>query len=490
MRRIAPILSLALLLTLAPAAEARWFPFEAVGGPAARPVVDLAIEEGGGLVYVKEARAWLSQLGPSGWTAPAALSAGGTTEAAVAAGESGRLAVAWIQDGIVFGALVGGPAVQLSVGGGAGSLAMEMGVNGVAYVVWAQAGDVRAARLSDANTWEVVPTPVDVDPARAAGAGALRPKVAVAADGSALVVWGEVFADGVSHVLARRIYGTTLSVLPQDASAGLGGAADSPEVDVEYDRTYAWVAFRQDIGGASRSIARRLRASTFEGPYALDGGNASYGPAIGMSSSGIGHSVSVVAGTLFGAPLRNDVFAAAQRSDRTGGVTNAALATSERHDSAMVWRAGGDANAVVRGRLAPDRGRLGREALLSRAGGGPVAPGPLSASSNRVGDVAVAFVQGGQVGAAMYDRPPGAPALRNLPDVVPRRVLVRWTPGLEFGGAQRYRVLVDGRAVGSTTATSLRIRLRPGRHRIHAIGVDRRGQRSERGRRQTVTARR
>ena len=143
----------------------------------------------------------------------------------------------------------------------------------------------------------------------------------------------------------------------------------------------------------------------------------------------------------------------------------------------------------MRGRLAPDTGRLGGEAVLSRAGGGPVASGPLSAASNRVGDVAVAFVQGGQVGAAMYDRPPSAPALRDLPDVVPRRILARWSPGLDFNGPQRYRVLVDGRAVGSTGATSLRIRLKPGRNRIHVIGVDRRGQRSERGRRQTVTVR-
>jgi hypothetical protein len=490
MRRLAPFLSLALLLSLAPAAEARWFPFAPVDGPAARPVVDLALEEGGGLVYVKDGRAWLSQLGPTGWSAPAALSPGGTSEAAVAAGAAGRLAVAWIQDGIVYGALVGGaPAVPLSAGGGAESLALEMGVNGVAYAVWAQAGDVRAARLSD-TAWQAVPVPVDVDPARAAGAGALRPKVAVAADGSALVVWGEVFADGVSHVLARRIYGTSLSALPQDASAGLGGAADSAEVDIEYDRSYAWVAFRQDIGGVSRTLARRLRASTFEAPFALDGGNTSAGPAVGMSSSGTGHAVSVGGGLLFGAPLRADVFAAARRSDRTGGVTNAAVATSERDDTALVWRAGDDANAVVRGRRAPDRGRLGGEAVLSRAGGGPVAPGPLSASSNRIGDVAVAFVQGGAVGVATYDLPPSAPSLRNLPDVVGRSVLVRWQPGQDFNGPQRYRVLVDGRSAGATAGTSLRIRLRPGRHRIHVIGIDRRGQKSERGRRQTVIVRR
>lgn len=488
MRRIVPILTLALLLALAPAADARWFPFEAVDGSAARPVVDLGIETGGGLVYVKGGQGWLSRLASRGWRAPAALSAGGTTEAAVAAGNAERLAVAWIQDGIVYGALVGAPATPLSAGGGAENLTMEMGVNGVAYAVWAQNGDVRAARLSE-SLWEPVPAPLDVDPARAAGAVALRPKVAVAADGSALVVWGEVFVDGISHVMARRIYGTSLSVLPQDASATTGGAADSPEVDIEYDRSYAWVAFRQDIGGASRSIARRLRASTFEAPYALDGGNASYGPAIGMSSSGTGHAVSVAGGLLLGAPLRDDVFRGARRNDRTGGVTNAAVATSERNDTALVWRAGDDATAVVRGRIAPDRGGMGREALLSRRRLGPVAPGPLSASSNRIGDVAAAFVQGGSVGVAMYDLPPSPPTLRDLPDVVGRRVLVRWSPGQEFGGRQRYRVLADGRTVGSTGATSLRIRLGRGKHRINVIGVDRRGQRSARGRRQTVFVR-
>jgi hypothetical protein len=488
MRRIAPILTLGLLLALAPAAEARWFPFESVDGPAARPVVDLGIEEGGGLVYVKGAQAWLSRLGSTGWSAPVALSPGGTTEAAVAAGEGDRLAVAWIQDGIVYGALVGAPAVPISAGGGAQNLTMEMGVNGVAYAVWAQNGDVRAARLSE-SSWAAVPAPVDVDPARAAGAGVLRPKVGVAADGSALVVWGEVFPDGVSHVFARRIYGTSLSALPQDASASTGGAADSPEVDIEYDRSYAWVAFRQDIGGVSRSIARRLRASTFEAPYALDGGAASSGPALAMSSSGTGHGVSVAGGLLMGAPLRDDVFGTASRDDRTGAVTNAAVAASERDDAALAWRAGDDATAVVRGRIAPDSGRLGREAVLSRSGLGPVAPGPLSASSNRIGDVAVAFIQGGAAGVAMYDLPPSAPTLRNLPDVVGRRVLVRWSPGQEFGGRQRYRVLVDGRTVGSTSATSLRIRVRRGKHRIQVIGVDRRGQKSQRARRQTVIVR-
>jgi hypothetical protein len=290
-------------------------------------------------------------------------------------------------------------------------------------------------------------------------------------------VWGEVFADGVSHVLARRIYGTTLSALPQDASAGLGGAADSAEVDVEYDRSYAWVAFRQ----GTHSIARRLRASTFERPYALDRGIESGGPDVSMSSSGTGHGVAVTAtGWLVGAPLRDDRFRTAGRLDRTGGVTAAVLASSERDDSAVAWLAGD----VVRGRLLPDGGRPGGIAVLGRG-----AAGPLTTSANRIGDTAVGFLAGGAPGVAMFDQPPSSPTLRNLPDVVGRSVLVRWLPGLEFGGRQRFRVLVDGRRRATTAGSSARVRLSSGRHRISVVGVDRRGQRSSRSRPQTVYVR-
>ena len=456
------LLAVLVLLVAAPAAEARWFAAEAVDGVGAQPVVDLGIEEGGGVVYVKQGVAWLSRLGARGWGAPAALSGPNTTEAAVAAGSGGRLAAAWIQDGNVLGALVGAPAVALSAGGGASGLTMEMGVNGDAYAVWTQNGDVRAAQLRDA-TWTPVPAPLDIVAAQTAA----EPEVAVAADGSALVVWTEA-----GHVYARRLYGTTLSALPQDAGAG-----DSPQVDIEYDRSYAWVAFRQ----GTRSFARRLRASTFEQPYPLDRGIDSGGPDVSMSSSGTGQGVSVTTtGWLVGAALRNDAFRTAGRLDRTGGVTAAVLATSERDDSAVAWLAGD----VVRGRWLPDRGGMGGPAVLGRG-----AVGPLSASANRIGDTAVAFSAGGGIGVASYDLPPSAPTLRNLPDVVGRRVLVRWLPGQEFGGRQRYRVLVDGRRVGTTSGTSLRVRLSSGRHRIVVVGVDRRGQRSEPARRQIVTVR-
>jgi hypothetical protein len=456
------LLAVLLLLVAAPAAEARWFDFQRIDGPgASRPVVDLGIEEGGGLTYVKSGRIWLSRLGTRGWTRPAALSAGATTDAAVAAGDRGRLAAAWIQDGNVTGTLVGAPATPLSAGGGAADLQLEMGAGGVAYAVWTQAGDVRAARLHE-SSWEPVPAPLDIDPARSAG----EPSVAVAADGSALVAWSEA-----GHVFARRIYGTALSTIPQDAGVG-----DSPEVDIEYDRSYAWVAFRQGV----HSVARRLRASTFERPYALDRGIESGVPDVSMSSSGTGHGVAVTAtGWLVGAPLREDRFRTAGRLDRAGGVTAAVLASSERDDSAVAWLAG----SVVRGRLLPDGGRPGGIAVLGRA-----AAGPLSASSNRIGDTAVAFVAGGAAGVAMFDNPPSAPTLRDLPGIVGRRVLVRWVPGQEFGGRQRFHVLVDGRRRATSGGSTARVRLPGGRHRITVVAVDRRGQRS-RSRPQTVFVR-
>ena len=378
-------------------------------------------------------------------------------------GPDGRLAAAWIQDGNVVGTLVGAPAVPLSAGGGASDLAIEMGVNGVAYAVWTQNGDVRAAQLRDA-TWTAVPAPLDVDPA----APATEPEVAVAADGSALVVWTEA-----GHVFARRIYGTTLSALPQDAGAG-----DSPQVDIEYDRSYAWVAFRQ----GTHSVARRLRASTFEAPYALDRGIDSGGPDVSMSSSGVGHGVGVTTtGWLVGAPLRNDVF-------RHGGPAG----PHGRRDG----RRAGDLGARRHG------GRLaGRRRRPRPPAAGPRRHGrPGGARARRRGP-AVGVVEphrrrgGGLLRRRRRRRGHVRPTRR-----APRRCATcpTWSaaacscagsPGQEFGGRQRYRVLVDGRRVGTTGGTSLRVRLGSGRHRIVVVGVDRRGQRSVAARRQIVTVR-
>src|SRR5918999_1404285 len=283
MRRI-PLLAALLALALAPAAHAGWFAATPLDGPAdvETVAIDLGREDTGALAYLKRdaggARIWLSVM------------RAGASSAAVAAGEGGRVAAVWIENGNAVGALAGTPSVPLSAGGGGSAPSIDIGVNGVAYAVWQQNGDVRAARL-EGSTWTAVPAPLDIDPARVAGTGAARPRVAVAADGSAIVAWGEALPDGRTHVFVRRIYGTGLSAIPQDATPdavdGLpAGSADSPELGVEFDRSYAWLVFRQDVGGRSRSVARRLRASTFEAPVTIDGGLSSAEPAIAKSPLG------------------------------------------------------------------------------------------------------------------------------------------------------------------------------------------------------------
>ena len=124
------------------------------------------------------------------------------TDVKVAAGDGNRLAVAWIADGTVYatvspgGDTPGGFAPAVALGGpGASDLDIDLGVNGAAYAIWQENGNVAAARLQD-TTWTRVAQPLDIDPADVAGTGALRPRVAVSAEGYAVATWGEIIPGG------------------------------------------------------------------------------------------------------------------------------------------------------------------------------------------------------------------------------------------------------------------------------------------------------
>ena len=94
---------------------------------------------------------------------------------------------------------------------------VDMSINGVAYLTWSAGGDVLAARMErDATAFNGVPAPLDIDPAAVAGTGTGRPKVAVAADGVATVVWGESGA---------RLRAADLRAAPVDRPAGPRRAA-------------------------------------------------------------------------------------------------------------------------------------------------------------------------------------------------------------------------------------------------------------------------
>src|SRR5690242_6368107 len=226
MRRFLILTAVVFLVPVA-RASAAWQPAQALEGPDALVAglggVAVARDGTGGLVYLRHDGVFVSRLAGGAFAAPAAVSPAGT-EVKVAAGDGGRLAVVWLDGAAVWGTVAPdgatGFAAPVALGGaGAENLDVDLGVNGVAYAVWEQGGDVRAARLQDA-TWTPLAPPLDIVAGDVAGTGALRPRVAVDAAGNALVAWGEQESDGLTHVVVRRLIGTALSAFPQDAAAG------------------------------------------------------------------------------------------------------------------------------------------------------------------------------------------------------------------------------------------------------------------------------
>jgi hypothetical protein len=497
----------------APAADAAWFPAQSIEGPSAdvRAVadVDLARDGTGGLVYLKReagvTHAYLSRVIDGAWQPAERVDpglGGEVTAATVAAGDGRRLAIAFVSDGRLYG--------TASPGGGQGALSApqpigegtpaapqtglhaDLGINGTAYVVSSFGGDVRAVRLQG-MTWEAVPAPIDVEPGRAAGDGTGRPRVAVSAEGNAVAVWGEDAPDGRRRVFGRRITGLVPSAAPQELSlpdlgGAAGGRADSPDIDVEDDGSYAWAVFRQDIGGVSRAISRRLVGSLFEAPTAVDGGGPADAPRIELNGRGIGFAVAAGAGaTTVGALIdKLDAYRPPERVDTLGSAapTAPAVAVSERRQVAVGWRRdpGGGAPATLQVRYRPDELPFEAETTVSVPEYGTVAGGPeLSTTKN--GDVAVAFLQGPEgarrVVAAVYDRLAAAPQGRSTTRFQRRsRPTLAWAGGSEVWGPQLFKVLVDGVEVATTAATRLTVpaRLADGVHRWQAQAVDRRGQ--------------
>ncbi len=438
MPRLAALLTALFCLALAAPAQAGWFRSVAVDGPGeidALGDVDMARDGTGGIVYIKREagvpQVFLSRIRNGGFARPERLSAGAAvSEAAVTAVDRGRLVVAWIAGGEVVATQLKGrgrPAAPTVLGGGGASgLAVDMGVNEAAYAIWSAAGDVRAARYQ--GGWTPIPAPLDIDPARAAGGGALRPRVAVSAEGNAVGVWGEDGGDGRTHVFSRRLTGTTLSSFPQDLTlpdfeGGAGGSADSPDIDIEDDGSFAWVAFRQDIGGRSRSIARRLLGSTYEPPAAIDAGQTSGAPRLDFTGRGLGASVAQAGdNAVFSSYL--DVFDRFNRAVRLDTAQSAAapgpvVAASERNDTFVAWRAGtADGGGSVIARRKEGSRPFERPFTASSPNFGAPLPGHLAISADLGGNASVAMLQGGpgasRLAVAVYDRPPtrsGRPAL-------------------------------------------------------------------------------
>jgi hypothetical protein len=315
--------------------------------------------------------------------------------------------------------------------------------------------------------------------------------VGVSAEGNAVATWAETDASGRSHVMARRLTRLVPSSAPQDLTlesfgGRAGGSADSPDLDIEDDGSFAWIAFRQDIGGRSRTVARRLRGSLFEDPFAIDAGVTSAAPRIDFAGKGIGGAVASADGNaVYSAYLdKFDAFQGATRVDATPSDAAPApvVATSERGDVYVAWRTGAGDGGDVRARRKDGEKGFEPEFVSSNPDYGAVAPGQLAIGVDRSGNTVVAMLQGSGAGAritaASYDRLPGRPVVLSSFKYRARKPLIKWAVGSENWGTQTFTVRVDGRVVGTSTSNQLVSRRALGRglHRYSVTATDRRGQ--------------
>lgn len=524
MSRRAPslVLSLVLLALLPAVARAGWFVGEPIDGPAAISEVggiDLARDGTGALVYTRleggVPHVYLSRLNLGVWRAPERLDTGLETPSSqpvVAVADDHRIMVAWVSGGRLYGSSVAGgspgplPAPTLLFDGltidPVRDPAAAMSINGTGYVTFTAPGgggtDVRAVRLQE-STWALVPATLDIVADQAAGDGPGRSRVAVSAEGNAVVTWGEVPPGQPRRVYARRVTGLNVSVAPQEVSLpsfdgrAAAGAADLPDIAIEDDGSYAWVVFRQAFDGGTRALTRRLVGSLFEAPVAVDGlGFPSEGvdaPDIAMDGRGVGAAVvgrtsSRSVGAAF---LLNDAFGSGLNLSDTGSVTapSPQVAVGENRDVLVAWRRDPGAGPTgVRGRYRPRGKGFEAEAELADPTLGPVVEDSVRIASDRYGDTGVAFLQGDlttrRLVVAVFDRRPSGVAGRNTTRWQPRSSpRLAWSGGVDVWGALTYEVRLDGETIATLTGMTDHVPAEPvedGSHRWQVIGKDRRGQ--------------
>ncbi len=485
--------------------------------------VDIARDGTGGAAYVKREggvdHAFVSLLTRGSWSPPVRIDAGLATASAqpvVAAADGGKVAVAFVSGGSLFVAHrpdgASGFTAPVLLAAGGSNPAIDMSINGAVYLSFtapgASAADVRVAHLERTGTqFTVLPDALDIDPSRNAGDGTKRSQVAISADGTGLVVWGEGAADGRAHVYARRVYGERISVAPQDLNlpdlegrAGLD--ADLPDLDIEDDSSYAWVAFRQafqdGVAVRTRVITRRLRGSLFEAPSTADGiafgtGDSGTTPRVELNGRGEGIVAAATTGSTaaIGTPVHDDKIFPAFRFDGGNAVAPAPVpAFPETGDGYLAWLQGVPGAAQVRVRqwdidvTKRDVGPPMAEVPLSDPALGAVDPAAgFDGAANRAGDLVVLYVQGAgadrRLMSATFDRAPGR--FRVYTTSKYRRYArppLSWQPAFDLWGPPTYTVQVDGVDVGATQDTKLKplVKLIDGAHKVRVVATDRRGQ--------------
>ena len=494
-------------------AQAQFFLGDAIDGPSpdigSLGDLDLARDGTGALAYVKRVdgadHVFASRFEGGLFQAPERLDAAlptASSQPVLAASDGGRLVVVFASGGVVYGVVrPAGAGWSEPTPLGAGSdPAVDLSINATAYASFTSAQDVRVARLDRrSNTWGLIEQPADFDPARAAGVGLGRSRVAISADGVGVVTWGEA-----GHVYARKMFGAVLSTAPQDLTPPsfedrVALVSDLPVVDAEDDSSYAWVAFRQRFAdGGTRILARRQRGTSFDPPVAVDepGGEPVGEPRIDLNGRGV--AVVATTGTQTGQGMAaitdRDVFGVGGRLFVPSVVAPSVVPAISTNNDGLIGAVLGMAGEppYVRVRTIEDA-KLGAEQTLSRPELGPVAAQlGFDVATDRASGAIVAWVQGGaedrRIVAGYLDRPPGFFAgYTSQRCCQPPLVRLSWKPAFNLWGPVRYVVSVDGQPVGETADTSLQLTtpLASGAHRWQIAAFDARGQ-SKRARTRSV----
>jgi len=482
---ISSLAALTLVCAAVPAsAPAGFVPARVVDGPSADILsvgdVDVARDGQGIVGYLKRengvSHAFVARFQAGAFTGARRIDYGvdaPASEIVVSAADGGRMAAAFVTTGtlfaVVFDPKSGGWSAPQVIASPAASPSLDLSIHGAGFLTYTSAGDIRAARLErTAFQFAGIGSPLDLNPAATAGDGNGRPRVAIGADSTAIAVWGE---DG--HVVARRLYRTSISSAPVDLGAGAlegrpGGAADLPEVSIEDDSSFAQIAFRQAFGDQSRVITRRMRGSKVEDPVLVDGLGWGAGNAVAthVDLNGRGEGIAATVrddGNIAGAVLKDDIFNPGVLLGG-GGALGPLASSSETTQRVVSWFNGNDSTARARfyedkqsSRAVPN---AAPEVMLSSPELGPV---DLAAGSdlaaNRVGDFLSVFIQGSgdarRLVYSVYDRAPVAFSLytrsgwRN-----PRRSALSWSEALDLWGGVTYSVQLDGKEIARTRERS------------------------------------
>jgi hypothetical protein len=519
MRRLVLLAALAAAALAAPQAHAAFFPSETIDGPSADILrmsdIDVAQDGNSAIAYLKRTagapHVWVSRMLNGTWQPPEQLDIGQAAESTdprIAVSDGGRVVAVWINDGRLFSSVrtaadvpwTGpmevhpGPVQRVSLG-----LSLH-GIGYVAFSVGTVSRDVRTARLSG-TTWTVFDRPLDIEPPHDAGGGR-GPRIAAAADGTAFAAWEEVDGSGVRRVYVRRVLRDRLSDFPALASVDQieghpSGNARNPEVGMDWDSSFGWVAVEQDFvdNGVVRSrvFGRRLVGVTLEEEPKLElldtlqwgGTDSATDPDLDVT----GRRRALAASTLnpyagvAGAVLQIDVFGAIGRLDTPEGAENPdpTVAHASNGEGAFAWH---EAGQVIGRYWNRDDVLEGNVPLATPDFGPAQADLGIDSSANRLGEVAVGFVQGPPLERRLvvshWDRPLRAinPPTASQAWQSNKRPRLDWGRVTELWGTPQYRVEIDGQPIVTQAATFLDLPfdLADGSHSWRIVTVDRRGQ--------------